>query len=403
MLSADTARSPTAGAVDPGPRGAAPRTAQWDISDYSAVLRKLQARGDVEFITYDDLDWGDDDGRDRKYWGEWKRWKRRLARDPAAAAKVHVLIQHDTDSGPSQSVAMAELEAHMGVRSSIMSFVRWPRVRGGATSVEDYPLDWQRLHTLRQRGFTIGYHCNALHLCAYDERGVYEAFDRDIELLDGKGFDIRFFSAHGGAASPVTGAGNNAFDYPGRCRHRPRWVHNGRSPRFDGVFSDGGELSSSTHGDQGELERFVEGLARGGRYRILIHPQYYDCARVPLLCGQPYVPPAVVASLQRPLASPSKAGTLGRGALESMRRWARERFSSWALYQRFARLRRAPAEAAALRQEVARQRAQLARLQAELEAQRMKSRELYQRNKEFVARLKGSAMAAEPVKGKDRD
>lgn len=406
MLSTDTERSLMTSAVEPRLPAATSRAAPWDIADYSAVLRKLQARGDVVFITYDDLEWGDDDGRDGKYLGEWKRWKRRLARDPAAAAKVHLLLQHDTDSGPAQSLAMAELEAHMGVRSSIMSFVRWPRVSGGATRVEDYPLDWQRLHMLRQRGFTIGYHCNALHLCAYDERGVYEAFDRDIELLAEKGFDIRFFSAHGGARSPVTGAGNNAFDYPGRCRHRPLWVHNGRSPRFDGAFSDGGELSRSTHGERAELERFVDGLVRGRRYRILIHPQYYDCARVPLLCAQPYVPPAVVAPLQQPMASPSTPGALGAGAAASMRRWARGLFSHWALYQRLTRLRRAPAEVAALRQEVARQREQLARLQAELEAQRTKTRELYQRNKDYAARLRGQAApapAAAPAKGKDRD
>ena len=29
----------------------------------------------------------------------------------------------------------------------------------------------------------------------------------------------------------------------------------------------------------------------GRRYRILIHPQYYDCAQVPLLCARPHVPP----------------------------------------------------------------------------------------------------------------
>ena len=70
-------------------------------------------------------------------------------------------------------------------------------MRDGAARVEDYAIDWQRLHGLRERGFTIGYHCNALHLCDYDERGVYEAFDTDIEFA-AKGFDIDF-SAHGGA------------------------------------------------------------------------------------------------------------------------------------------------------------------------------------------------------------
>jgi hypothetical protein len=326
MTDTDTEPSSMADAIPLGPPVAMPRAGRWEIADYSAVLRRMQARGDVEFITYDDLDWGGDDGRDRKYRTEWKRWQRRLARDPAAAAKVHVLIQHDTDSGPAQSVAMAELEAHMGVRSSIMTFARWPRVRAGAMRVEDYAIDWQRLHALRERGFTIGYHCNALHLCDYDERGVYEAFDRDNELLAAKGFKIGFFSAHGGAASPATGAGNNSFDYLGRCRHRPRWVHNGRNPRFDDVFTDGGERSRLTHGEHGELERFVDRLASGRRYRILIHPQYYDCSQVPLLCARPYVPPAVVAPQRQLPASPSRAGSIGRGAAASIRQLARRLF-----------------------------------------------------------------------------
>jgi hypothetical protein len=132
---------------------------------------------------------------------------------------------------------------------------------------------------MRASGFCIGYHCNALHVTQFDADRVVATFGEDVETLRGRGLHVRYFSPHGGEASPA-GQLTASFDHPSRVRHRLRWVCNGHSPRFDGYFSDGGIGPKLKSGDPiPDLDAFFDAMQPGRRYRALIHPLSYDFSR----------------------------------------------------------------------------------------------------------------------------
>ncbi len=246
----------------------------YHAESYAELLDGLRREGDVEYLTYDDLAWGSDFDYKQGYPDERSRWTDLIRSATIDPKKRYLLLQHDTDSGPAQAVAMGRLEQSYDARSSIMTFARWSKTMQ-ASDVVDYPIDWAALVDLQHLGFCVGYHCNALHVSGFDDLRVYEQFDADVDALVARGLRIDFFSPHGGKAS-ASGALNVSFDYPAHCSHRLRWVHNKHSPSFDGYFSDGGLAGQLKSGRPApDLSAFVRAMIPGCRYRALIHPQYY--------------------------------------------------------------------------------------------------------------------------------
>lgn len=255
-----------------------PVTAILPLAYYRDVLEYLVGRGDVEFITYDDLDWGDDFDYVNAYPQEWQRWRTSIKEKTRDPEKIYLLIQHDSDSGPLATVEMAELECEFGARSSLMLFARW----AGANEVGDvvsYPINWQRVNRLRERGFVVGLHANALHNARFVEADVYSEFARDYQILSSQVGPLRFFSPHGGRLS-ADKKGNASFDYMQNTDLGIRWVHNRYSARFNGYYSDGGLIARLLKDDPlTNLGEWVRGLKRGFRYRALVHSQYYSQRR----------------------------------------------------------------------------------------------------------------------------
>lgn len=242
------------------------------LSFYECFLKALVKRGDVEFITYNELMWGDDIDYKNFYPREWERWQAALRDGTRSRSKAYILLQHDTDSGPADTLRMAALEEQVGARSSIMTFLNWrsERVVGDLVS---YPIDWDALKALESKGFCIGYHCNALHNADFDVERAYVVFREELTSLSHE-FDLKFFSPHGGKSGP-SGETNSSLDYPKVCPTPARWVGNRFAPRFNKHFSDGGLNGRLASGDErSDLRAWLHAL-QPGRHRVLIHAQYY--------------------------------------------------------------------------------------------------------------------------------
>ena len=384
------------GAADPG---------RATLGDYGGFLATLLARGDVEFITYDDMQWEDDTDHVNSFPGEWDRWRKRVRGDKGMQDKVHVLIQHDTDSGPAETLAMARLEAAFGVRSSIMTFARRP-LRVGEPAIEDYRIDWDGLQALVRQGFVVGYHCNALHLACFDEARAPQAFTDDVADLSRRGFRIDYFTAHGGPSSP-TGAGNSAVDYPGLTGSRVRWVNTRFSPRFDGYFSDGGKGSNRSGVERfGDLREFVAGMRPGGRYRILIHAQYFEPFDLQAaLCVLPPWPPRPVSARQAPAASAFKVAVrsdrpVSRRLYDAARERARRVFGGSRAWRLLSRIVHAPGRLRRLEAAVALRNREAEALKAQIETLREKNQALYRRTVEYADRIQKLNAAAAAAKQK---
>lgn len=240
---------------------------------YRHLLRKLLDRGDVQFITYNDLAWQQSDDHRVGYPAEWSAWNRELASGKRDKKNVYILIQHDADSGPTQTIDMMNLEAQYGIVSSAMIFRRWRGDSFGDT-LNDYPIDYERLQTFEKMGFVIGYHCNAFQNAGFDSETVFSLFLEDVSLLR-KQFNIKYFSPHGGQTRD--GLGNASFDYLSATRIDLKHVHNSASPRFSSTYTDGG-LFKRLLDRPNELDfiAWCDQLTPGRRYRMLIHPQYWS-------------------------------------------------------------------------------------------------------------------------------
>lgn len=375
------------------------------LGDYGGFLATLQARGDVEFITYDDMAWEDDTDHVNSFPEEWERWRQRVRGDKDMQKKVHVLIQHDTDSGPAETLAMARLEAAFGVRSSIMTFARRP-LRVGEPEIETYRIDWDGLQSLVRQGFVVGYHCNALHLACFDEAHAPQAFTEDLVDLAHRGFRIDYFTAHGGPSSP-TGVGNSGIDYPGLTGSRVRWVNTRYSPRFDGYFSDGGKGSNRSGVDRfSDLREFVAGMRPGGRYRILIHAQYFEPIDLQAaLCMLPPWPPRPVSEREAQAASAFKVAVrsdrpVTRRLYDAARERARRVFGGTRAWRLLSRLVHAPGRVRRLEAAMAARVRETENLKAQIETLREKNQALYRRTVEYADRIQKLNAAAAAAKQK---
>jgi len=236
----------------------------------------------IEVITYADLDWGDDYDGEAWYPDELARWRMKSSalRD---AGKCQLLIQHDVDSGPQRSMAMVHLERTLGLRSNVMIFnqrVDRARLRQeGQLAYTDYLLDDALLSDAERDGFVIGFHFNSMERAAWNKGLARRLFEKDLSELRTR-HSIDFVSAHGGVAGP-DGSNNRDLLLPDQRRLGVRWVHNGQTPRFTRSFSDGGLNRGKVDPATRDLRNFIGAFAPGERYRVLLHPQYYDADSAP--------------------------------------------------------------------------------------------------------------------------
>ena len=248
-------------------------------------------RDRLRIVTYDGLLWGDDYDAVGCYPEERRRWQAR-AKELRAAGVAEVLLQHDVDSRPERTFALLDIEQDHGVPSTLMVFHRRVdrrhMIATGELQYTPYPLDVTRLVELSQRGWRVGYHTNAMERTGWDQDAAARVFLDDLNALRAW-FDVRYFSPHGGVRGP-DGANNHTLDPPDQAALDVRWVHNGKSPSFTATFSDGGINAAKLDASARDIRRFVEAWQPGGRYRLLIHPQYYGDHYLPAprLSGAPW-------------------------------------------------------------------------------------------------------------------
>lgn len=233
----------------------------------------------IEVLTYDDLDFGDDYDYSNHYRGERERWDESLRSGERSSEKVYVLIQHDVDRIPERTHALVEDEARLGLRSNVMIFNkrvnRKKLQKEGVVEIGDYPIDLARLRLLHEAsGFVIGYHSNAFERALFDRELAERIFLQDVKELRSQ-IPIRYFSPHGGVRN-AEGQSNAFLEIPRELSQDLRWVHNRFGVRFDGAYSDGAINAVRRDPEERDLRRFVQRWRAGKRYRVLIHPQYYN-------------------------------------------------------------------------------------------------------------------------------
>lgn len=260
------------------------------VHDFLRFLKEHESR--VEVITYRDLPWHDDFDYAKSYPREWKRWKKELG-EVRSKQKIYVLLQHDVDSVPERTLRLLREEDALGLRSNVMIFRervdRRHFVRTGEVRVTPYEIDHEWLaHLEGQRGFVVAYHANAYERASFDREEAARIFEDDVAELRRR-FRIDFFSPHGGPPGP-DGESNNSVGTPPSLSKSLRWVANRHTLRLDGGYSDGG-INSPKRDPVGRDPRdFVRLWRPGGRYRVLLHPQYYHSPpdRSPRMAGTPW-------------------------------------------------------------------------------------------------------------------
>lgn len=230
-----------------------------------------------QVITYKDLKWQGDYSADSFYPAEKRAWDTAIRTGQLDDSKIYVLIQHDVDSQPQRTMSLLKYENQRGVPTNVMIFNRRVNRRHyistGKIEYTEYPLDFDLLRKLQAHGFVIAYHMNAYEQSGYDQSLALDFFQADVDELNKNGFDIKFFSAHGGAPSP-NNLNNRDINLSG-IENGLIWVHNGKTPIFDNNYSDGGLNSLSRDPAKRDLRDFVRKWKPGKRYRVLTHPQYY--------------------------------------------------------------------------------------------------------------------------------
>ena len=252
--------------------------AYFPLNYLTDMFKFIDANSDkLSVFTYEDMHISGGQDNASGYQAEFKAWHQRIAADPTASKKAHLLIQYDIDARTDRMHSLIASPEHDKVPANIMLFnERVDRKRlktTGELCTTEYPLDEALLRRRQSEGFVIGYHTNAYELGGHDTDRALEIFDRDMTAMSEK-YGTRFFSAHGGVPD-AKGKNNNALPYHPDWIDRSIWVHNGVNLRFDGVFSDGGHNSPKRDPKNRDLRQFFETLQPGKRYRMLLHPQYY--------------------------------------------------------------------------------------------------------------------------------
>ncbi len=232
----------------------------------------------IEIITYQGLEWNDDYDYDHGYPVEKKAWLSSIKHGESDNSKAYLLIQYDVDTRPERTMNLLRHEVHHAIPANIMCFVK--RVdrkhlkKTGELRYTDYELDVDLLRTRQDTGSVIGYHSNCYERSHFNKEKAPYILQDDINILS-KDFEIDFYTAHGGVPCP-DGLNNRDIKPLRETIGKTRWVHNGATPYFNKQFSDGGHNSPLRDPVNRDLRDFVTQMKPGGRYRILVHPQYYD-------------------------------------------------------------------------------------------------------------------------------
>jgi hypothetical protein len=241
-------------------------------------LKLLAEHPLIDMITYDDLDFGGDESYEENYKGELLTWRAALASGARASDRIYVLLQHDVDRLPDRTMAALRDQERLGLVSNVMMFNKKIDRRyyreTGIPRVSPYPMDWDYLRSLQDKGFVFGFHSNAYERGAFDMKAAEEAFISDIEELRQQ-LRSNYFSPHGGNRD-AEGKSNASMPMPESLRSSLKWVHNGHTVRFDGQYSDGAINSPRRDPAERDLRDFVRTWRPGKRYRVLLHPQYYN-------------------------------------------------------------------------------------------------------------------------------
>ena len=244
------------------------------LNYYRGFLEYLSKNSDsIEIITYNDLPWGDDYDYKINFPDERKKWINEI-RDKNS---IYLLIQHDVDAYPELTEKMLRLEEKFGIRSNVFVFNR--KIDREALQVKGevrytgYNVNWQYLKQLEQNGVVIGYHTNAYEQSEFDNKLAQQIFLDDLKELREK-YDVRYFSAHGGVRDS-RGYSNVNIALSDGIIKSARWVHNRYGVRFDYVYTDGGAVNRKYPYEM-DLVKFTQQMKPGNRYRVLIHPQYFN-------------------------------------------------------------------------------------------------------------------------------
>ena len=243
----------------------------------------LLESGMVNFLDYNDLQFSSDqdiqteEGLSVLFEEEYRLWRKNHLSD-ISSSKLNLLIQHDSDSGPKETEYLCMFEGELGIKSTTAIFCRQINKNN---IVSSYDINYALLKRLQdEKNMCFAYHCNAGELASYDEEKIANVFNEDVEFLHSQGFNIRFFSPHGGIPNS-SGRNNNSFFYPSFSRHRLIWTHNKFAPK-GARYSDGGGVARLKRADVNiDLKKFlITKLSTGHRplaerYFLLLHPQYY--------------------------------------------------------------------------------------------------------------------------------
>jgi len=238
-----------------------------------------QHNEEIEIITYRDLCWDTND-YDFEGWypSEKQAWLNRIDSGQIDPKKAYVLIQYDLDSRPERAMSLLSHAEHSDIPANVMRFnQRIDRKRlktCDEVMLTEYDINTQLLQKLEAEGFLIGLHSNCYERSHHDASLAKKILASDIEELQKK-HTIDFYTAHGGVPC-AEGLNNRDVPPSANVAKTVRWVHNGATPYFTSQFSDGGHNSPVRDPADRDLRDFVKNMKPGGRYRILIHPQYYD-------------------------------------------------------------------------------------------------------------------------------
>lgn len=256
--------------------------ARFPLRYVERLLEVIAGDPNIAVITYDDFYWPSTPSPRSQYPGEFLRWR---AADPAEH-KIHLLIQYDVDQVPHRTRQLLQIHSRLGIPANIMVF-REPIDRNALGKRNEvvrapYDLDFNAFRQLaKASGSTIGYHSNAVERAGHDLNLAADVFAGDLKDLRREFGHIRYVSAHGGVPNSD---GINNVDLPPEIAldNGTLWVHNRYTPFFDGHYSDGGLASPARSAIELDLMRFCRTWLPGGRYRILLHPQYYDTSWIPM-------------------------------------------------------------------------------------------------------------------------
>jgi len=246
------------------------------------MLDVLGADGRIAFKTFDDLefdhgfDFRTPEGLKELYSREYASWLKAMRAGPP---RIEIFLQHDSDSGPRETVSMVGQEAQRGIASTTSVFAQVI----GEGKLLQYPIDFAALARFQNKNrLCVAYHCNAWETSRYDEALLAERFREDVQILRSQGLTIRCFSPHGGTPSPDK-RNNNSFYFPGIVEEPLIWTHNTYAIKGH-RYSDGGLPNRLARSDvTADLRAYLienTGLAR--RIILLIHPQYYSATSAAL-------------------------------------------------------------------------------------------------------------------------